>query len=184
MNGIVIRPATLADLPEVRQICLLTCTDPDLLKQPKTLYWLYADYYLHEEMGHCFVATFQGHVIGYILSSFSQPSFAKAMKERYLPLLKKSDPRFYHLRRSFLFACHFWPHYPAHLHIDVDPAFQHLGIGTRLMENLLVTMRLNHVEGLYLSVSKSHPKAIAFYRKQGFKTLRNWPGMFVLGKKL
>jgi hypothetical protein len=57
MNGIVIRPATLADLPEVRQICLLTCTDPDLLKQPKTLYWLYADYYLHEEMGHCFVAT-------------------------------------------------------------------------------------------------------------------------------
>jgi len=184
MNGILIRPATIADLPEVRRICRLTCTDPNLLAKPKTLYLLYADYYLNEEQGHCFVATDQGQVVGYILSSLSDKAFARAMKERYLPLLKKSDPRFYRLHKAYLFASHFWHRYPAHLHIDIDPAYQHRGIGTRLMENLIATLRLNHIKGVALSVSKSHSNAVAFYRKEGFKTLLNWPDAYVLGKKL
>jgi ribosomal protein S18 acetylase RimI-like enzyme len=184
MGPVTIRLATIQDLPSVRAICLATCTDDYLREHTKTLYLLYADYYLNEEQGHCFVAVSEGKVVGYILSSFSQKSFVHAMKTKYLPILKKSDPHFYHLRKSFLFACHFWPAYPAHLHIDLDPAYQHQGIGTRLMENLIAEMRVNHVRAVYLSVSKSHPNAIAFYRKNGFKTLQNWPGSYVLGRKL
>lgn len=184
MNPITIRLATIEDLPAVRSICLATCTDPDLLANPKILYLLFADFYLNEEQGHCFVATENGQVVGYILSSFSQKKFAATLKAKYLPLIKKADPHLYHLQHALLFACHFWPVYPAHLHIDIDPAYQQKGIGSRLMENLVATLRINHVKGVYLTVSKSHPQAIRFYRKQGFKTLRNWPGMYVLGKKL
>jgi Acetyltransferases len=183
-QNVVIREATLSDLPEVRRICLATCTDSYLLSHPKVLYLLYADYYLIEETTHCYVTIQEGHLVGYILSSLSRKDFAKKMKARYLPLLKKSDPHFYHLRKAYLVAMHFWPSYPAHLHIDIDPAYQHQGIGTLLMQTLLVNLRLQHVKGVSLSVSKTHPHAIAFYRQNRFQILYRWPGSYVLGRKL
>jgi len=183
-NPVLIRPAQLGDLPEVRSICLKTCTDPHLLSRPKVLYLLYADYYLYEEIGHCFVAEVDGHIIGYILSSESGKAFTRKMKEHYLPLLKSMDPHFYRLRKAYLVAMRFWPSYPAHLHIDIAPGYQHQGIGTRLMENLIARLRLDHVKGVALSVSKSHPQAIAFYRANRFHALYHWPDSLVLGRKL
>jgi len=80
MNPLPIRLATAEDLPAVRAICLATCTDPALLANPKALYLVFADFYLNEEQGHCFVATENGRVVGYrlyFLSSFSRKKFAR-----------------------------------------------------------------------------------------------------------
>jgi ribosomal protein S18 acetylase RimI-like enzyme len=184
MEPITIRKATIEDLPAVREICKITCTDPYLLEHLKTLYLLYADYYLNEEQGHCFVALAKGKVIGYILSSFDQALFNRTMKSKYLPVLKASDPRSYRLEKAFLFATLFWKSYRAHLHIDILPAYQHQGIGSRLMENLVAALRLNHVKRVYLAVSSSHRNAVAFYRKNHFKTLYHVSGSYVLGRKL
>ena len=184
MPPVLIRPATIADLPAVRRICLATCDDPQLLAQPKVLYLLYADYYLNEEAKHCFVATLEGQVIGYVLASFDQKHFAKAMKEKGFPLLKKLDPKLYRREKAYLFLARFWHAYPAHLHVDIDPAYQHQGIGSRLIENLIATMRINHVKGVHLSVSPSHSIARHFYLRNGFKTLFRWPGAYFLGRKL
>ena len=111
-------------------------------------------------------------------------AFLKAMKENYLPVLKQSDPKFYRLRASYLRASYFWRHYPAHLHINIFPEYQHQGIGMRLMRNLLVKMRLNHIPSVALTVAKSHPGAIAFYKKNGFQVILRWFGALVLGRKL
>jgi ribosomal protein S18 acetylase RimI-like enzyme len=184
METVVIREATLEDLPSIRRICWATCTDEHLLKNPKTLYLIFADYYLNEEQGHNFVAVANGEVVGYILSSWDRKAFLKAMKENYLPVLKQSDPKFYRLRASYLRASYFWRHYPAHLHINIFPEYQHQGIGMRLMRNLLVKMRLNHIPSVALTVAKSHPGAIAFYKKNGFQVILRWFGALVLGRKL
>ena len=184
MEPILIRKATIEDLPQVREICRATCTSPYLLEHPKTLYLLYADYYLNEEQGHCFVALVHGKIIGYILSSFDQASFVRVMKAKYLPVLKASDPHIYHQEKAYLFACHFWASYRAHLHIDILPEYQHLGIGSRLMENLVITLRMAKVKKVYLAVSSSHVHALAFYHKNHFKTLYHVPGSYVLGRKL
>jgi ribosomal protein S18 acetylase RimI-like enzyme len=184
MEPILIRKATIEDLSQVREICRETCTDPFLLSHPKTLYLLYADYYLNEEQGHCFVATAAGKVVGYILSSFDQKAYAKNLKEKYLPVLKSSDGRSYRLEKAYLLACHFWASYEAHLHIDIAPDYQHQGIGSRLMENLVACFRLAHVRKIYLAVSASHKDALAFYRRNHFRTLIRVPGSYVLGRKL
>ena len=65
MEPITIREATIEDLPSIREICKITCTNPYLLEHLKTLYLLYADYYLNEEQGHCFVALAHGTRKGY-----------------------------------------------------------------------------------------------------------------------
>src|SRR5574344_2749326 len=176
MEPITIREATIEDLPSIREIFKITCTNPYLLDHLKTLYLLYADYYLNEEQGHCFVALAHGKVIGYILSSLDRKTFKQTMKKKYLPVLKSSDPRSYRLEKAFLFAMIFWASYSAHLHIDLLPVYQHQGVGTRLMENLVAYLRIHHVKKVALVVSSTHPKAITFYRKNHFKTLYHVPG--------
>jgi ribosomal protein S18 acetylase RimI-like enzyme len=58
--------------------------------------------------------------------------------------------------------------YPAHLHINLLPEYQGLGLGTRLMERFEAHLIDQGVTGVHLQTSNHNQKAIPFYKKLGF----------------
>ncbi|MBI4678195.1 MAG: GNAT family N-acetyltransferase [Elusimicrobia bacterium] len=58
--------------------------------------------------------------------------------------------------------------YPAHLHVNVDPAHHGKGIGKRLMEIYMMGLRQHRVPGVHLVCGEG---SLAFYRKLGFQEL-------------
>jgi ribosomal protein S18 acetylase RimI-like enzyme len=65
-------------------------------------------------------------------------------------------------------AAALWADYPAHLHIDLLPEYQSMGIGTRLMRRLEKHMIGLNVRGLHLKTTNHNRKAVPFYKKMGF----------------
>ncbi len=58
--------------------------------------------------------------------------------------------------------------YPAHLHIDILPQYQGLGLGTRLMQRFERHMVQQNVGGLHLKTTNHNRKAVPFDKKMGF----------------
>jgi len=61
--------------------------------------------------------------------------------------------------------------YPSHLHIDLLPHLRGAGIGRRLMEQWLATVREMGSRGAHLAVGATNRRAIRFYRACGFHEL-------------
>jgi GNAT superfamily N-acetyltransferase len=82
-----------------------------------------------------------------------------------------------------------WPglsSYPAHLHIDLLPPFQHAGYGRRLMETFFAAVAQAGAPGVHLVVLAHNVAARGFYDHLGFTELpADDPGPVVyLGLKL
>jgi GNAT superfamily N-acetyltransferase len=58
--------------------------------------------------------------------------------------------------------------YPAHLHMNVDAAWQRSGVGTRLVEAFFSDLRNAHIPGVHLYCDAA---PLEFYQRQGFKDL-------------
>jgi ribosomal protein S18 acetylase RimI-like enzyme len=181
---IQIRQAKAEDLPSVRRICFVTCTDEKMRQYPEALSLVYADYYLEHEIEHCFVACDGEKVIGYILSNYDPAYYLKTMRENILPTLAKMSPYFYTFEKKQIGYAKYWKSYPAHLHIDLDPAYQAKGIGGMLMKALLNDMKEHHIKAVHLGVSNTHKHAIRFYKKNGFHTLVISFSGRLMGRKL
>ena len=78
----------------------------------------------------------------------------------------------------------FKKNYPAHMHIDILPGFQGSGNGTKLVETLLSELKSRGIRGVCLCVGSDNARAIAFYKKRGFKILLKTPGGIYMGQKL
>ncbi|HHM01794.1 MAG TPA: GNAT family N-acetyltransferase, partial [Caldithrix abyssi] len=74
--------------------------------------------------------------------------------------------------------------YPAHLHIDILPEGQGRGMGRKLMEAFMTTLRKKNIPALHLEVGLSNSGAIAFYRRMGFSTIAEYEKSLALGIKL
>jgi ribosomal protein S18 acetylase RimI-like enzyme len=61
--------------------------------------------------------------------------------------------------------------YPAHLHINLMPGYQGLGLGTRLMNTFETHLRDFGIRGIHLTTSNKNFKAIPFYSKMGFEII-------------
>ena len=55
--------------------------------------------------------------------------------------------------------------YPAHMHINIKPGYQHCGIGTRLFAALTEHLREIGCKGVMLVVDSYNTNAINFYKK-------------------
>jgi len=65
--------------------------------------------------------------------------------------------------------------YPAHLHINVLPEYQHMGIGTQLIQNYEDHLRCLGIKGVHLETSSRNHKAIPFYLKHGYEIIKEAP---------
>jgi ribosomal protein S18 acetylase RimI-like enzyme len=75
-------------------------------------------------------------------------------------------------------ASPYYASYPAHLHIDILPEYQRMGIGESLMRLFEERMRSHGVAGIHLITSNRNLKALSFYRKIGYALLEESPGAY------
>ncbi|MFE7327843.1 GNAT family N-acetyltransferase [Streptomyces sp. NPDC057565] len=121
-----------------------------------------------------------GRAVGYILGTADTAQFVTAFRKRWLPLVEERFPEpdgpartpseemialLYNPERMIVpeVAAH-----PAHLHIDLLPAWQRKGYGRALMRTFLAALRAKGVGAVHLSMLTANTAARAFYDRLGF----------------
>lgn len=183
----LIRTARKSDLADAEYICIQTAGG--ILrkneKMEKITALMFSTYYINEETKHCFVLEDNESVVGYILCAPSAKRFAKCYRKDNLKKICKLSP-------LWAFFAFFTPvkysllggKYPAHLHIDILEDYQSSGYGKKLMSSLLEHLKQNGVKGVMLSCSSDNSRAIAFYKKFGFKKIISAFGGTLMGKEI
>ena len=64
------------------------------------------------------------------------------------------------------------------LNLCVDPNYRELGFGERLLDEILKMADAAEVREVFLEVRPSNEKAIALYRKKGFRQIANRPAYY------
>ncbi len=128
--------------------------------------------YLLHDRAHAFVArSDDGRIAGYLIGSIDDP----AQTDRF-------DDISYFAAFADLTA-----RFPAHLHINLDPAWRNQGIGARLIAAFVDHAALRRAPGVHV-VTGAAARNVGFYRRGGFAPLRelDWNGarIVILGRAL
>ena len=189
-----------ADLDAVREICVLTgrtggdargsMVDTSLL--PDT----FAEPYVVYDPLLAFVADDGGRAVGYIVGTADTVAFADWFRTTWLPLVAPRHAgrpaRVTDFESLILELMHNPARmvhddlaaYPAHLHIDLLPGYQGMGLGRKLMDAFRGELVSRGVERFHLSMDPENVKARAFYDRLGFEpiTVGSDPGGTYLGR--
>ncbi len=174
------------DKENLRKICLVTSSLPTQTETDRNfLYLMYNDYYSECEGDNCFVFTNDDdEAVGYILCAEDFHAYIAKMKKTYLPKIAYLGNKYATMARGEIMVHRlFKKSYPAHLHIDILPEYQHIGAGSQLVEALKAHLKEKNVRGLMLSAGMGNKKAIAFYKKNNFKKTANIFGSVVMTYK-
>lgn len=172
-------------LKDIEDINVAVSSHPNRpLPQKKLFQYLYIDYYAINSKENCFVAIQQDQVVGYIICEPNFNRYKDIILNKYMEeaiklcsdfeLYLKNEVSTYEEKKDL---------YPAHLHMDVKPGFQHQGIGTALIEAELNHLKSINCEGVMLLCSKDNIKANNFYEKNGLKIIEE-TGCNIRGTKL
>ena len=183
-----IRPYQPKDFDNVQHICIET--GPPKAKRGEnqaraTLLATYCDYYVEREPQNCFViADENDEAVGYIICAENYWKYYEAFMRNYAPRTKGFLP--YHRVECLASAWlpRFLKKYPAHLHINILPSHQRMGLGSKLMDTLTAHLREKGVPGVMLGVGADNKKGRNFYNKYGFKTLLRVPFSVIMGLEL
>ena len=178
---VTIRKYYPKDLETVRRISLKASTHPDKTGDDLTYhYCLYTDYYITMQTDTSFVAVDdKDNVIGYLLCAKNCHEYVKTMKEVMIVQLHNEALEKRALQEMSVYEK--FPGYDAHLHINIDPDYQHAGIGSMLMDELKKDLKSKGINGIMLGVASKNVNAIKFYEKNGFETIFSHPYAHVMG---
>ncbi|MGN1163986.1 MAG: GNAT family N-acetyltransferase, partial [Candidatus Ornithospirochaeta sp.] len=155
------------DRSRLEDIC--RATDRSHLED-ELLLTLYLRYYITYEKENCFVAADDlDNAVGYIISTSSWERWKDDFPRLMLEGKRKEivDEGMDGIEGYRPFASE----YPAHLHIDILPGYQRMGLGHALMDALTSHYRKEKVGGLMLGVDPENEKGVNFYKKYGFRPL-------------
>ena len=182
-----VRSYAAGDRDRVYDICVRTgdngedatgqFQDADLLPD------IYAGPYLALEPDLAFVLDDGERPVGYVIGTLDTAAFVRAFREKWLPGLAARYPgppaaltspdeglvALLHAPERMLAPG--LEHYPAHLHIDVLPAFQGKGNGRRLIETFIDAAGRAGAPGVHVAVSPTNARAQSFYLRVGFERL-------------
>ncbi|MET9394513.1 GNAT family N-acetyltransferase [Streptomyces sp. NPDC006624] len=184
----LIRPYRPADRPALDDICVRTAhrgqDSRPHYADPGVFPAAFAAPYVHLEPELAFVLDDgRGRAVGYVLGTADTPRFAEAFRAVWLPLVagrypappgppRTADEEIAHLlhhpERMVLPEL---AAYPAHLHIDLLPAWQGRGFGRRLMRTFLAALQDKGVPAVHLAMATENTPARAFYDRMGFHEL-------------
>lgn len=169
-----IRPYKEKDRENVRFVCLNSDGPCKAGKRRQNfLLTTYCDYFIEKEGHNCFVAVDENdRAIGYVLCTENYDNYKKVFKEEYLTRFKKYE---FAYRKtaviSTLIQSEYKNEYPAHMHIDILPEYQRMGLGHKLMDALCENLKSKGVKGVCLTVWSGNKKGRSFYEKYGFTLL-------------
>jgi ribosomal protein S18 acetylase RimI-like enzyme len=185
-----IRPCQRDDLEAVYRICLATGDNgrdaTHLYDDPKLIGHIYAAPYVIFAPQCGFVVENAAGVGGYILGALDTADFERRLEEKWWPGLRPrytdptgKPPGEWSLEETRRWQVHH-PRptparisgpYPSHLHIDLLPRLQGRGIGRRLIDLWLATVRGLGSPGAHLGVGSGNSRAAGFYRAGGWREL-------------
>jgi len=179
-----IRPYRPGDRAAVYDICVRTAdAGGDARGQYSTddlMGDLFAGPYARLEPDLAFVLDDGGRAVGYILGTADTTTFVKRYAAEWIPLLgdkypvPPDPPR---TPEQEMVALHYRPErmlvpeladYPAHLHIDLLPAYQGRGDGRRLIDTFLAAAAGHGARGVHLGMVTANVRARGFYDRLGF----------------
>jgi ribosomal protein S18 acetylase RimI-like enzyme len=181
-----IRPYRPDDLGSLYRICRETGDaggDASLLyEDAKILGQVYAAPYATHAPESTFVAEDHGGVAGYILGTADTRGFETTLEAAWWPQLRTRYPepdvqRTRDQRMAWLI--HHPPRtprrisdrWPAHLHINLLPRLQGRGFGARMIDRWLEVVDALGAPAAHLAVGARNTRAVAFYRRYGFREL-------------
>lgn len=172
-----IRKYKNSDREQVRNICQLTATDPELSADKDLIAALYTEYYTDYEPDNVFILAREGDdlAVGYILCAENYKTYIKNFKKYQLQRVAKLSRKHAWFRRlEFIQERIDGRKYPAHLHIDLLPEAQRQGWGTRLVDALVAQLKEKGVKGIHLGVGGTNEMGINFYKKYGFTVVHDY----------
>ena len=143
-------------------------------------------YYTDYEPEHCWVATANDEVIGFITGCVDTTKKEKIVRRKINPRMlfriltgyyrvgpkaRKYIRRMLHSKQKHLFPAVDLAIYPAHLHINVSEDWRGYGIGIRLMKVYLDQLTYLKVPGVHLGTTSENIIACKLYEKLGFQLL-------------
>lgn len=184
----IIRPFRPSDHDALYDICIRTghmggdarphYRDPGILPE------IFAGPYAYLEPQYAFVLTDDAdEAVGYVLATGDTTAFVRRFREEWLPRVTDRHPPLTgepadadEVMRHLLH----WPErmivpalsgYPAHLHIDLLPAYQRQGHGRRLIARLVEALREGGVPAVHLGMVTENTAARAFYERIGMHVI-------------
>jgi len=182
----MLRPYRPRDAGDVRDVCLRTAEHggdaTGLYVSDGLMPDVFATPYVEFAPELAFVLADEQRVQGYILGVADTARFVEWYRAQWVPKLAQSYAHVVPWRTRCELIRHlgFTPErmllpevegYPAHLHIDILPAYQRQGGGRRLMDALVGALRARGVPGLHLTMAPENVEARRFYDRLGFREL-------------
>jgi ribosomal protein S18 acetylase RimI-like enzyme len=196
----VIRPYRPEDRAAVAEVCVLTGDSGgdsrERFPDPELLPSIFALPYVEHEPELAFVLDDGGTAVGYVLGTADTPEFVTWFREVWLPPLAPRYPpppappatplewlagMLHNPERMLVQEV---ADHPAHLHIDLLPAYQGAGHGRALMTTFLRALGERGVPRVHLQMDPLNTKARAFYDRMGFQgiTVAGFPDGAFLGR--
>ncbi len=179
---ISIRKYQESDREQVQGICMATGSGEAQQNEvfQNMLLTAFCNYYIEQEPDNCFVAADGQKAVGYVLCAENAEAWAEIFQDQYIAHLD-ADPLKMFCQGIMNSPLQFASEYPAHLHIDILPDYQRMGLGTMLMDTLVQHLKEKGIPGLLLSVAGDNTKGKQFYKKYGFQVLAETPHEIVMG---
>ena len=182
-----IRAYTPKDRNDVRFICLNSEGPCDMDESGcHFILTTYCDYYIEKEPENCFVAANDAdRAVGYIICTEDYDKFRPVFLKEYVPRLpEEKEWQRENAENSTLLQEQLKALYPAHLHIDILPEYQRMGLGHRLVDALSAHLKAKGIPGVMLTVGSGNTVGQSFYNKYGFTRLAEAPGDVAYGLRL
>ncbi|HXI50259.1 MAG TPA: GNAT family N-acetyltransferase [Candidatus Saccharimonadales bacterium] len=207
LNDFVLRAARPGDEPGAYHVCLKTGDfgrdgETFYREDPDALGRIFVGPYLAFEPGLSLILEDGLGVCGYALGAFDSHEFYARYEAEWRPQLcaQFPEPQGDSAQWTRVQQAHSWYHhpdyycpepyetYPSHLHIDLLPRAQGRGLGRRMLEKVMHTLRSRGSPGAHLGVSLLNERAFGFYQRLGFQELirvgSGKDGCIYMGKSL
>ena len=161
-----------SDKERVQNICLANADCAESSEDTKKyILLMYCNYYIEKEPENCFVAVNENdEAVGYIICAEDYEKYEQTFKAEYINQCASISPRRYvEAKLDLISHSMFKKDYPSHFHIDIDSAYQRMGLGSMLIGTLKEHLLSKGVKNMMMVCGEDNDLAISFYRKNGFR---------------